>query len=511
MQGCCPLDRIPFFDTCTTSESFPTNIALLQLLEERSQPKYDICPLHEDPLNLICLVDGAKVCRYCVDFGGHKSHRVMHMNDMQSEARQKVERLEEILQGYETFQQYSNDLLEITRIELLAKTKKKFDVFREMITEKENSVCLSIENFFEQEKVRMLSRFEKNSTAVEEIKEMILALNKEDTDWEFLEALEAEERDEIGNQLEQEVFKRRMQKAKQKLEKPLKNLTDALQAIIDDFTPTFPKAETETAMMKSVLNNDDLSLKKIMTQPPEPVLLGGRMNGKKEERLKGSYGKFRILQSIELRVQDNLLIISSRQTDRNYNKPDPITLSSEELQKVNQVTINSDGWRFSEDVVPVVAHIWKNLGEVTSLQINLVSKYLTDAGLDGLCSRPFWASKSLQAFELDIYGGNVGDQSVMKLMGEAMVRMANLKDLKIRLSETKITDKSIYMLADVVFPSMSGLKHFDLRIAGTQVTDRSIEPLCLRAKIVLKSAVSLTLALTNTKITDKVLRRLILM
>jgi len=460
----CPLDRVPFLDIYKTGSSLPTNISLLQLLDEKPQPKFDVCQSHDDPINLICITDGIKICRYCIDFGNHKGHQAKHINDIQTEKETKIQKLNAILAKFEDGDNQVIQEHEDCKKRALENINLKFQKLQEYLNTKQTQVLSEAESYFKQEKDKI-----SQSNSVAEIKQYLSVLQQGSLDTEFWRTFQ--ETDKFINSdsfPKKESHKENYEPFLQNLDKTLTNFQSLINSIIQGFKLTFSSEKKNSP-----------SLTTIKTQ------------------------------KIALKIENNSLIISP--------SPHPHQLDSQQdLASIRQVILASNNsLRFTNEMIKetetILAQSDNNLKNINSIKLQFNnSKILSDQDLINLSNSKLWAQHTISDFEFDVFGCKVGNEGVIAIMSNAIVKMEHLKFLKLRLSETGITDKAIHMLANYVLYRTSNLKGLDLRLLSTQVTDESIVPLCAAMRANLTSANSLVLSLSETKITDQSLEAFVL-
>ena len=465
----CPLDRVKFLDIYQTATSLPTNISLLQLLDEKPQPKFEVCKHHDDPINLVCITDGEKICRYCVDFGNHKGHQVKHSNDIQTEKEKKIQDLKLILEKFSDCENQAVQKLENCKKQAVDNVNLKFQQIQEFLIIKQKEIVSETESFFDRQKKKVESRVKNDSTKTqEEIAHHLSVLEKASLDQEFFKSFEASKQfqDALPNFTEKENYEPFFHKTLQGLDTALMHFQSLTNSIIQGFKPNL----VEIQFSQNETNKKYLSL-------------------------------LEMTKRVSFQIQNNSIVISPIQKTSSQ-----IPSSSKEIENfesIQQLIVTSNQAVFTNEMIKEIEIILPNFPKINHVQVKLNSQALTDQDLINLSKSNLWGQHQISSFEFDVFGCKVGNDGIIAIMSNAIIKLEHLKFLKLRLSETKITDKSIHMLANYVLYRTNNLRGLDLRLLGTQITDESVVPLCAAMKANLASASSLVLSLSETKVTEK--------
>jgi len=249
----CPINKCELdFEGEIMIEDFKVNRVLIRLL--RTKPK--TCPLHDLPLDLGCLTDKCKVCKYCVDFGEHKGHKVTPLKAIQTEAEQKKEWLEVMSQDFEICSNKIYQTLQEEKELMLKMAREQFERIRELTYEKEKEVYKEILFCFEMEKNKIDLNLEYDLRLKTRAEERVAGLSDRTMSNKFLSAFE-EEIKAFTTVTEYETFIKGIQQVRNELEKYLEAMYSPLESYIKNFQITLPSQEI-------ILNqNDDENVYKV--------------------------------------------------------------------------------------------------------------------------------------------------------------------------------------------------------------------------------------------------------
>ena len=143
-----------------------------------------------------------------------------------------------------------------------------------------------------------------------------------------------------------------------------------------------------------------------------------------------------------------------------------------------------------------LSQAFTNMENLKLFSLDLQSTKVTSNGIQAFATNDLTNMKALRTFELFLANSKVEDQGVLSLFGG----IKHIKDLKINLSNLKVTDRSIGYFAVHVLPAMKNLESLELHLGLTGITDESVTMLVGN----LPALKRLGLGLRCTKISNKV-------
>lgn len=237
----CPLDRIPFDHNLKAVEEFPTNLLILQLLDEKPDLEFKLCETHKEPLNLICLADKCAVCKYCAEYGGHKGHEIRHINDVKKDSAKKKQELEAQLKNFDSEFQPVYSLVRTQREKSKFLIKEKFSQISKLLAEKETELKTEVDHFFSDNKIKIDDKLEDNFALKQELMTKIAILDDMEFDDKFIGALTGNTIKDIGVKNECENVTQKIMEFKTKLESSLEDVEKIMKTTINNFKPVPPR------------------------------------------------------------------------------------------------------------------------------------------------------------------------------------------------------------------------------------------------------------------------------
>jgi len=195
----CPLDR-KSLDAEITVETLPTNIILLQLLEEKPISEFELCPSHKEPAKMVCMTDKCVVCKYCTKYSdAHKDHKLVHYNDVKQKVSSKKQSLTQQLKGLDEKSRDAKDLLIENRKQLKLQIEQKYNDIQRLLIQKMKKTLKQVDTFFDAEQSYVEEKAQKSSLLKDEIrKNLTLLNNSKNMTREILEILSEEENQKSG-------------------------------------------------------------------------------------------------------------------------------------------------------------------------------------------------------------------------------------------------------------------------------------------------------------------------
>jgi len=166
----CPLDR-KSLDAEITVETLPTNIILLQLLEEKPISEFELCPSHKEPAKMVCMTDKCVVCKYCTKYSdAHKDHKLVHYNDVKQKVSSKKQSLTQQLKGLDEKSRDAKDLLIENRKQLKLQIEQKYNDIQRLLIQKMKKTLKQVDTFFDAEQSYVEEKAQKSSLLKDEIR-----------------------------------------------------------------------------------------------------------------------------------------------------------------------------------------------------------------------------------------------------------------------------------------------------------------------------------------------------
>jgi len=140
----CPTDRKVY--QLPTDGFLPTNFSLLQILENKpkvqatnqdSKDQQAICNIHGYKLDLVCMTDEIRVCRYCIDYGSHRGHDVKWIQDVVSSGATKVEGLLRTQKKLKDSQKISQNACRNVQSRVIKLVKDSYAAARDLLEKQE--------------------------------------------------------------------------------------------------------------------------------------------------------------------------------------------------------------------------------------------------------------------------------------------------------------------------------------------------------------------------------------
>jgi len=241
----CPLDRKPFDQNLRSADKFPTNILILQLLEEATPLPSCSGDKHKEIADMVCLTDKCTVCKHCVESEAHKGHNILHAAAMKNYTAKKKQELKDQLKSMERDFKPVYDLLKIQKESSKANIKETCNKLINLISLRERELLKEVDDIFFQEKVKVDEMYEEASITSEEILKIIALLDSQTFSQEFLEALGYIPLQNLDDKKSFESIEVMITEMKAKLDSELKDLGALILSKITNFKP-LPSKEKVT-------------------------------------------------------------------------------------------------------------------------------------------------------------------------------------------------------------------------------------------------------------------------
>ena len=475
----CPLDRLEIpTKVYHSSASFPTNILILQLLEEKNKAEYEICSLHGETKNIICLTDKSKLCRSCASSSIHKTHNLKHGNEIKNEAMLKRKQLETLAAEFESYKSIVGIFFEEEHGKLKATVKERFERIINIVQKKEEEILVNIDNFFLQEKSEVEKHIDKDHALKEKMQTKISDLTNMNFNDRFLKTLGWPVRN-FSIKPQYEKLRSNAESLEQRFNKMSENFEYSLNGSLGAFQVTKDSQHQQVYTKQEVCENNMIH-----------------------------FQRTKIDCLVNLEERKGWLVISPKKSEPEGGSQKMMIESKfdtlESLKKFKQIKLEMHERVTCKEFVDAFEYIWRYLeDDITSLKLaSCADKKFDDQNLLEWCTSygKFVNFSKLTSFEVNLEECNVAEESISRLFREVLARMKNLKSLDLLFGETKISDKNI---GELVSDALVNLEHFNLDVYNTCLTDISIEELFRALSLSSKKFKSLSIGLSNTKITDK--------
>ena len=463
----CPLDEIPFSETYNTCESLPTNLVLLQILEERQKLKGELCPIHEEAKNLVCLADSLRICRSCADFGKHKGHTIKHINDIKAEANKKREHLESLVSDFDNFQKTMNQLFEAEKKSLIEHTKSIFASLKECLDKEEEGACVEIDNFFAAGKLAINDRLEKDYSLREKMQAKIAELSTISVTDKFFKVLK-EKVTPFGTHIESENFEKQTIEFKQKLKTALDIMNRNSVACVNEFkTTVWPQKNTPISRNIKIEHAAGP-----MVQEVSNLVIGN--------------------------VEDWLIISKEKNSKEGRNIP-----NEDECENTGRVSLELNKSALSEEAVQTINSLWKQLEKLSDFKVDFSNGQITEKEMPIFSLETLPDMKELVLLQINLHKCCIEESQIDRVIHNITVNVENLKFLSLELGHTKLGDAGLDIIIKNITPKLAGIKEFELSLEATQVTDKGIEKLFKSMENKIKDLKIFKISLAETAITKK--------
>ena len=469
----CPLDRFHFPTPQKAVEHFPTNLVLVQLIDERAKGDHGTCIDHQEAKIFVCLTDKCKACKSCVDFGKHKGHQIIHTNELRENIDTRKKKLQLAVDDFDIHQKKINSLFDCEKKNMAITAREEVRKIRELIDTKECEILLEIDSIFAIGKAEMENKLEKSCAVREEAARDITHLNDMVMNEKFFgaltnEVLLSEAKTEYEKVLEVTL------KLKESFESSLKALnTSAI------FSLERVKNSIELCETKKTFTHDEW-----LEDQKNPVVAN-------------------LKQTLQFTEQDDCLNIIPI-AKNSLNKIETVQLSGSLARKTNEIRLELSNPEFSAESIQALQYIWRSFEHVIKLKINMSGPAIGDSRLNSLClPTSFWAHEGINSFAINLKSTQVSDEGVSQLLNEAINKMKDLQSINLNLQGTKITDKSVGALTSQAPMTFTRLEKFHLTLDNTAVTDDSLIQLHLNMKMFAPNLNELGFSLGKTQISDR--------
>jgi len=465
----CPLDRAIISHEKASSKTFPTNLFVLQMLDEQLKMTANFCPTHRETKTLMCMDDIKAICKFCVEIGEHKGHRIIHIDEVKTKAGQKKSELETQLNRFKG-EDYDQILLELNRQQndLKRMVMKHSEQLKEMILNNKGKVMAEINVYFENEKQKINAQLQKDLHIKERLLTKVRTLESSNIDENFFQAMAYEEKEDFSG-CPDHLF--RAETAKKNLEQfelAFKDIEKIALTLVEKF-------EALPLLVESVV---------------------------KEDAILATTQDF-----LKLTLEDNYLKMSCKDN----SQMSQVSLVDTDWHKNSNVHLELSDVKITQDMLESWKFLWVNQAEIKDLKLNLSNNPVSDKDFSSLWLPLLAKVKSPEAIEINLRRCRVTDAGVSQFFSHLkdQINLSKTKKFCLWLSNTLVSPKTIKQLYEHVLPLLISLENFQLYLGGTDLSDVCVGELVSSFKRNLTPRIhTFALFLSDTKITDYSLQSL---
>jgi len=234
----CPLDRKIFDHPVKSADELPTNLFVLQLLDEAFRISSNLCNLHKEPLNLVVLSEKRVACRKCVDKKeNYIDFNVIPIKEIKNESIQKKKQLERQLRDFSIIVQTVTILLEEQKRIIKKNVKESFSKLIDLLTKKEQKIQLEIDGFFAHEETKFRDKVDEDLALKKEISRKVMLFEELDITSEYIEAFLEKEPREFHIKNEIKLLEELTHDLNQKITDAIEDLDKSITLTIKSFQP----------------------------------------------------------------------------------------------------------------------------------------------------------------------------------------------------------------------------------------------------------------------------------
>jgi len=445
----CPLDSIPFPPDKKTIETFKVNFGLKELIEEASSQ--EVCPVHHEPLRLICYTDKKKICDDCVHFGDHKEHDIRSIKQIQPVLEEKRKKIEATIAGIDKHSRGAAQILDEVKDSLKEGIKEKFVELNWILKNKEEEMLTQVENFIVAQK-KIFSNVLGFKSQLKNDLTKILSKYRDYTKYGDIFELIEEDVTPLTSKLCTET---------------LKEYSDGLKKNLKEVMDSF---DDKLHRLSSTISNFECPLQEIMKINNEFILLHND-----KEKLEDKVDPIKLLEeasTLDLTMFGDLLTIGLLSAGKKE-----IELTLEDLKKVKRLRFcihanNPNFYPSHQD--KALFTIMKNLEELTSLEICAADSNIKHSShYHNFIQFVTWKARGIKSLKIDFANCSNINDDIDDLLRKLLLKSKGLQTLYIDLSKTEITDQTISTIAENNLEIMKSIEHLHLAFQATDITDES--------------------------------------
>ena len=453
----CATNNIPFSQDLDSFYDFSLTDFGMNMPYETEQPTNNLCVIHQQPKDWVCVTDKTTLCKHCLYHGTeHDNHIVESISEIRNKAKEKANRLKAKQEKLkEARKNISGDLTKNEEASCHL-VKKCLESIRDCISRKEEEIFSEIGVTYLQKKMKLDESISRGADSLKLIDNQISLLNTNDINADFMQVLNQDILIQMPQLNPQDIIKEEPQIDEKQLTTGFQSLYAAIVNKVQSFPPLFPPKEL-TSSSQGIIEI--------------PVV---------------DYKYFSIKHFISLReVEDGHIKISAAlEEDLNNN----IDLSR--LKEATKVTLDFERQKLTTETMKAICYFWDEFKSVMDINMNLNNPDFGNEELSALSQYKFWSRHQVKTVHINLSRTNVGDISACELLVQKLSKMINLLNLELNLSYTRVTDRSMSEFAKSTLSKLVMLETLNINISDTCMTTACTEEILatiLRNKKNLKS------------------------
>ena len=476
----CPFDRTPLKHGNETD--FPTNVLILQLLEEQRQTNTEFCSLHQEPNLFIRMTDKVKVCSYCY-YLDHDVQKIVHIKEIQKQADEKAKRLQEIEEKVTSYQERIQAELNERRDSLIDIISTSYKKIHEELYQKEEKVKSEVMLFFAHQLQSVEQKISQGCPKVSKIHKLIKNLTAGDFTDRFFKTFNMEL--DVGsiNNLEKTLNDMQVSFDNTHFALLEDNNDKALRMITDFVELQNASGEVKISpklipSQRSLSSQDISEIKEFLKEAKSIRLINSQLDSSKEffANFYSVWQHTKAVTSLSLEFPYSTKLssetVSVLHSYKHWN-----------LDKIADFTLDL---RLSEDVsitalLTLFEELVKKMKNLTKMEIILTrlrirgSNVLIRSALDGIFNPIQEKLKSIRTFSLQLEDCRMQDQNVREL-GESIANsMPDLKSLKLNLDGNEITDFGMVQFVQKLKDASKDIEYLEISLSTMRITRRTLE------------------------------------
>jgi len=445
---------------------FTTNMSLMDSASIPTEVLEEVCLKHKEKMGFVCLTDKVRLCQLCLKEHKSKSHKIETLEEVAAGANLKVEQLETQIKKIEREGKSIETLINKEEDEVLKRVTETFAEIRNMLALKEQQAMSELKFAFELERSKTANNCSGKGQLIRSMRENISTLKGLQFDETFLESIVTTEFEKVSLAEEQENVTRSCGELQKQLTFSLENFETQTLQQIQNFHLTSPLQQT--------------------IPPPQNINI------------------YAVTKLLRFESRLGCLFITPRDAPKSALTKRDVVPDIEEWKGITRVGLEFSQKKMTHQLMEAVQFLWSQLGEITHLKIDLSNREMNDQELLDFCTDPFWTTKSLQVFELNLQGLKVKEKTLAAALDNIMHQLEGIYSFKLLLSDTNIIDQTMIRFAQNLLPFMSTLENFQVSLANTPLTDQGL----IQLFVPLPKVKNFMLNLSSTKATDQAIEAL---
>lgn len=459
----CPIDGIRYRIQDNGQDPFPLNKEILELTSSsKSSNGVQKCQIHGKKLKLACLTDHQMICKHCLRDDKHMRHDARPLKYVQDLIRPKIDSLNGIKSNITIQEAEINKTLKLKKELILTLLSEQFRELRQVILKKEEQISDEIVAFFDTEFYRVKdalgpdSGFQRNMKArLNALEDIYAGVRIHDIKDTYIDVAQ------IYPQLTFKIVNELLEEYTTKFSQKFSSIFQQIDTALD--SSLILGKINEIKFSSSYLGDESRTL-----FPRVKALLDPGMSPYDAQNTQINEIK---LKDLDISVGEQFMTISI------MKRGQPIYESSD-FRDINSIYINFGGKQISEDLLLELLGVFKYLGHIEHLILDLNNSSVDDDYLQSIAGLILKPLDNIKTLIIKVKGCKVSDVSVQPLFSDILKRMRTIQSLNIDLTSTKITDNSIEAFADGPIRELRYLEKLKIQLDLTGVTERSISYLC---------------------------------